>query len=98
MPICIAGMHRSGTSMLTRLLHLCGLDLGPADRLLQPAPDNPEGFWESLPFVELNKQLLATLGGAWHTPPLLTPGWERRERFEAIAHEARRLAAAGGTG
>ncbi len=29
--ICIIGMHRSGTSMVARLLNLCGLDLGPAE-------------------------------------------------------------------
>ena len=28
MPICIAGMHRAGTSMVARLLEGCGLDLG----------------------------------------------------------------------
>ena len=28
-PICIAGAHRSGTSMLARLMHSCGLELGP---------------------------------------------------------------------
>ena len=33
MTICIAGMHRSGTSMITRLLNLCGLYLGPKTEL-----------------------------------------------------------------
>jgi hypothetical protein len=91
MPICIAGMHRSGTSMIARLLNLCGLNLGPADRLLKPAPDNPEGFWESLPFIEINKKLLATLGGTWQSVPPLPPGWGRSEKFEALRHEAGRL-------
>jgi hypothetical protein len=31
--ICIAGAHRSGTSMLTRLLHACGLYLGKKKRI-----------------------------------------------------------------
>ena len=55
--------------MLTRLLHGCGLDLGPKDALMPPQADNPEGFWEHLGFVALNDQLLSELGGAWDLPP-----------------------------
>jgi hypothetical protein len=32
--ICIAGAYRSGTSMLTGLLHYCGLYLGPESELM----------------------------------------------------------------
>jgi GT2 family glycosyltransferase/glycosyltransferase involved in cell wall biosynthesis len=67
--ICIAGAHRSGTSMLTRLLHTCGLYLGPENALMPAQPDNPEGFWEHLGFVALNDELLNELGGAWDLPP-----------------------------
>jgi GT2 family glycosyltransferase/glycosyltransferase involved in cell wall biosynthesis len=67
--ICIAGAHRSGTSMLTRLLHACGLYLGPKSELMPPQADNPDGFWEHLGFVALNDELLSELGGAWDLPP-----------------------------
>jgi GT2 family glycosyltransferase/glycosyltransferase involved in cell wall biosynthesis len=67
--ICIAGAHRSGTSMVTRLLHCCGLELGPQSDLMPPQADNPEGFWEHLGFVALNDELLSELGGAWDLPP-----------------------------
>src|SRR4030095_12061509 len=67
--VCIAGAHRSGTSMLTRLLHACGLYLGPESALMPPQADNPEGFWEHLGFVALNDELLNELGGAWDLPP-----------------------------
>jgi len=67
--ICIAGAHRSGTSMLTRLLHACGLYLGPKDELMPAQADNPDGFWEHLGFVALNDELLNELGGAWDLPP-----------------------------
>jgi len=67
--ICIAGAHRSGTSMLTRLLHACGLYLGPKDELMPAQADNPDGFWEHLGFVALNDELLSALGGAWDLPP-----------------------------
>src|SRR5436305_4147981 len=55
--------------MVTRLLHRCGLELGPESDLMPPQADNPEGFWEHLRFVALNDELLAALGGAWDLPP-----------------------------
>lgn len=67
--ICIAGAHRSGTSMVIRLLHCCGLELGPESELMPAQADNPEGFWEHLGFVALNDELLSELGGAWDLPP-----------------------------
>jgi GT2 family glycosyltransferase len=67
--ICIAGAHRSGTSMVTRLLHCCGLELGPESDLMPPQADNPEGFWEHLRFVAINDEMLSELGGAWDLPP-----------------------------
>ncbi|MEP6636586.1 MAG: glycosyltransferase [Acidobacteriota bacterium] len=67
--ICIAGAHRSGTSMLTRLLHLCDLRLGTESDLMAAQPDNPEGFWENLRFVQLNDEILNVSGGAWDLPP-----------------------------
>ncbi|MEO8439048.1 MAG: glycosyltransferase [Spartobacteria bacterium] len=67
--VCIAGAHRSGTSMLTRLLHSSGLDLGPESELMPAQADNPDGFWENLRFVALNDEVLNELGGAWDLPP-----------------------------
>ena len=55
--------------MVTRLLHRCGLELGPESDLMPPQADNPEGFWEHLGFVTLNEELLNELGGAWDLPP-----------------------------
>jgi GT2 family glycosyltransferase len=67
--ICVAGAHRSGTSMLTRLLYHCGLDLGPQSEMMPAAADNPDGFWEHLRFVALNDELLNAVGAAWDLPP-----------------------------
>ena len=80
LPTCITGMHRSGTSMITRLLNLCGLYLGPLESLLPPKPDNPEGFWELSEITEVNNSLLERFGGSWHQPPMLFP-----QTFEDIA-------------
>jgi GT2 family glycosyltransferase len=55
--------------MLTRLLHTCGLYLGPENDLMPARADNPDGFWENLRFVALNDEVLNELGGAWDLPP-----------------------------
>jgi O-antigen biosynthesis protein len=88
--ICIAGAHRSGTSMLTRLLHACGLYLGPESALMPPQADNPEGFWEHLGFVAANDELLNELGGAWDLPPKTDQNF-RDSRLDPVRMKARLL-------
>lgn len=89
MPVVIAGMHRSGTSMVTRLLNLCGLYLGDEQNLLSPTKDNPEGFWENAQFQNMNDQILASFGGGWDIPPVLQTGWETSPHLTAIADKAK---------
>lgn len=91
--ICIAGMHRSGTSMVTRLLNRCGVSLGPESELLPAGPDNPDGFWENRRFLAVNEVLLGRLGGRWTEPPRPAPGWETRPALAPLVAHARALAA-----
>lgn len=92
MPVIIVGMHRSGTSMITRLLHKCGLYLGEADAIMVPNPeDNPDGYWEHSALSQLNDEILGYFGGSWQRPPKLEPGWSKDaalqtfwQRFEDI--------------
>ena len=62
--ILVAGMHRTGTSAITRVLALLGTDL---PRHLAPgiANNNDLGFWESVPVVEAHDRFLASIGSAW---------------------------------
>ena len=62
--ILVAGMHRSGTSALTRVLNLVGCDLPRT--LVAPKQDNVAGFWESQVVVELNQAILTSAGSAWN--------------------------------
>ena len=64
--LIVLGMHRSGTSALTRGLQVLGVSLG--DNLM-PAfeGNNNKGFWEDLEIVSLNDALLAELGMSWHS-------------------------------
>lgn len=93
MPVCIAGMHRSGTSMIARMLNICGLYLGSEEELYPAQPDNPEGFWEHVRFQSINNRLLESLGGAWDRVPELPEGWEQDPRFERLRREAIELVA-----
>jgi hypothetical protein len=56
--IALAGMHRSGTTMVAKALRAAGLHLGSDEELLPPAPDNPDGFEEHAAFVRLDDDLL----------------------------------------
>src|SRR6266516_4623111 len=88
MPVCVAGMHRSETSMVARILNLAGLYIGEDDALLPPAPDNPEGFWEHRGFFTLNEQILSRLGGGWDLPPVADPGTMANGRLRDLQAEA----------
>lgn len=62
--IVVLGMHRSGTSALTRSLSTLGVELG--NNLLQAVKDNNEkGFFEDIDIVELNNRILEKLGTSW---------------------------------
>ena len=67
--ICVAGMPRSGTSLVTQVLYRCGLHLGRPEDLMPAAADNIDGYWEHLSFVQINERLLAANGGTWFAPP-----------------------------
>lgn len=71
--ILVAGMHRSGTSALTRVLNLAGCDLPRT--LVAPKQDNIAGFWESQAVVELNQAILTSAGSAWNDFRPFDPDW-----------------------
>ncbi|MYN15039.1 hypothetical protein GSY71_18030 [Pusillimonas sp. TS35] len=62
--IVVLGMHRSGTSAITRALQAMGVDLG--NRLMKPVEHiNAKGFWEDDDITELNERILHSLGMRW---------------------------------
>lgn len=91
-PVCIVGMFRSGTSMVTRVLNLCGLYLGPETNILSPDLSNPKGFWENIYINKLNDAILAKLGGSWYLPPKMgIQGWEKHPNLELLRVKAKIL-------
>lgn len=59
----VLGMHRSGTSALTRVISLLGAELPRA--VLGANPTNPTGHWEPARLVELHDRMLAEAGSRW---------------------------------
>ncbi len=61
--ILILGMHRSGTSALTRVLNLLGAGLPKS--LLGQNDSNTKGHWESEPMIAEHEAMLSDLGSDW---------------------------------
>ncbi len=59
--ILVLGMHRSGTSAVTRLLALCGGDLPKT--VMKPNYANPTGYWEPPAIVDIHNEMLGRRGG-----------------------------------
>ena len=92
--ILVAGMHRSGTSAVTRILSILGCDLPKT--LLASHPSNERGFWESPEIVQINRQILVSAGSnleewradewrefdsRWYSSPVAN---QFRERVQAV--------------
>ncbi len=61
--IVVLGMHRSGTSVLTRSLVVLGVHLG--DSMIPGRSDNEKGFFEDIELNEINVELIDYLGFNW---------------------------------
>ena len=68
--IVVLGMHRSGTSLTTRMLQVLGVDLG--GHLIPPIDgDNDKGFWEDIDINDFDNALLEKVGSSWDRLTLL---------------------------
>src|SRR5262245_1699797 len=65
MQIVVLGPHRSGTSLVTRLINLMGAYFGDESDAIDTAEDNPKGFWERKDVVEADDAILRAFGCAW---------------------------------
>lgn len=62
--LVVLGMHRSGTSALTRGLKVLGVDLGQS-LIGAIADNNDKGFWEDAEINAFDEALLRELGSGW---------------------------------
>ncbi|MBW3659786.1 MAG: glycosyltransferase, partial [Actinobacteria bacterium] len=87
--VVVTGMHRSGTSLVTRVLNLLGVELGPESAMMAATADNPRGYWEAEVLTDLNNDIIEYLGGRWHRLPAFPDGWEDAPELEPFRRRAR---------
>jgi len=85
--ICILGMHRSGTSTVTRAINLLGAYLGEDADLMPPLPENPEGFWERMDIWSLQDRILSVMERDWTTTTPLPENWHTADKMQPYKDE-----------
>ena len=68
MNLLILGMHRSGTSVLGRIITRLGFYPGPEEQLMPPLEENPTGFWERRDIRDINDKILKLHDSSWDCP------------------------------
>jgi hypothetical protein len=71
--IIVLGVHRSGTSALTRVISLLGADL--PKNLEPPNPSNEAGHWESHDLMVIHDEILSSGGSKWDDWRVFNPDW-----------------------
>ncbi len=66
MQLIVLGMHRSGTSVLARLLNMMGAYFGPEGISTGANQENPKGFWERRDVRQLNDFVLSSVNCDWN--------------------------------
>ena len=85
--VLVAGMHRSGTSAVTRVLASLGCDL--PNTLMQADSNNAMGYWESTEIADLNDAILVSAGSSWDDWEAFNPQWHASPIAEAFHERAR---------
>jgi len=85
--ICIIGMHRSGTSTVSRSINLLGAYLGEDTDFVTPLSDNPEGYWELSDIVNFHGRLLDQMKKSWDTAIPLPDKWHESEKVKPFRNE-----------
>jgi hypothetical protein len=83
--LVIAGMHRSGTSLITHWLHDCGLQVG--ESLVGAGTGNVEGHFEDEDFFQLHQQILIDKGAhpdGLGPPATMTPSPREQAKMRAL--------------
>lgn len=84
MQLLVLGMHRSGTSALTRVLNLMGASLGEGFEELGENEANPKGYWERTDFAVFDQELLEACGKDWYYLA------DIEKRLVEVGHQERR--------
>lgn len=83
--VVVLGMHRSGTSVLTKALEVMGVSL--SENLMPEGEFNPKGHWEDLSVVSINDRLLSQYHALWSSPTLVEVNFDS-QRVSLLLAEA----------
>jgi hypothetical protein len=84
--VLIAGMHRSGTSALSRVLGILGCT--HPKNLVAANPANATGYWESERLSYFNEDILVAAGSSWDDWTNFAPDWVSSPLMGGFAQKA----------
>jgi len=86
-------MHRTGTSLLTRILNISGMAIGKKEELIGIGKGNPTGHWENKAFVKINEKIISTFkkGSNWHEIPDYPTNWLKNPKVISLEKKAKEL-------
>jgi len=87
--VLVLGMHRSGTSAITRMINLLGVDI--AEQLEPANPANIPGHWESRDIILLDDSVLESTGSSWHDWRLFEKSWFQSPASRKLKSQALNL-------
>ncbi len=85
--VLVLGMHRSGTSAITRVLNIAGAKL--PTNMMGPGAGNETGHWESNILAHCSDDILNELDSAWHDWRALEINRLSAKRRDEIIEEIR---------
>ena len=87
--VMVLGMHRSGTSALTGLLHHIGCRL--PNNIMATSEHNPQGYFEGTAFYQFNIDLLKSADTSWNDWRPIKPSWLSSPVSKAMLSDAREI-------
>ena len=65
--ICVLGMHRSGTSLLSNIINKLGVFWGNENELMKKNDANPDGYFELSHIITMQDKILDLCGTSWNS-------------------------------
>jgi hypothetical protein len=87
--IIVLGMHRSGSSAVTKGLEAMGVELG--DNLMPPDPYNEKGYFEDIEINRLNIEVMNSLGYRWNSLAVFNEATFKKDTVPQLRERATNL-------
>lgn len=80
--VCVLGMHRSGTSLISNILQHLGVFWGKKEELLSGNESNRDGYFELCQILNTNNHLLYISHTAWNSCQWIDDSIYTEEKFQ----------------